>query len=147
MIEYSNLIDLLQAFFLINDTDKIKDEKNQALYNKFIVEKIKEIYFKYSEKVEDKQSDFFYKIKDFIVTLLLKFEHRRHLTFRVYGISGIRYRPLFRIEESANHARIGEIFYEFQDRLMIIPQICIQHLKSCTEGKIQGVIFDFYTKY
>lgn len=32
IIEYANLIDLLQSFFLINNSDNIEDEKNQELY-------------------------------------------------------------------------------------------------------------------
>jgi len=60
-------------------------------------------------------------IKDFIATLLLKFEHRKYITFRIYGISGIKYRPIFRIEDGINHSKIGEIFYELEDRLSIIP--------------------------
>ena len=79
----------------------------------------------YKNKEEETKGENYYKIKDFIVILLLKFEHRKHLTFRIYGISGVKYRPIFTIEESVNHARIGEIFYEFQDRLMIIPSLCV----------------------
>lgn len=60
-----------------------------------------------------------------MATLLLKFEHRKFITFRVYGISGVKYKPIFRIEDGINHSRIGEIFYEFQDRLVVIPQYCI----------------------
>lgn len=98
---------------MVNNSKNIDDDKNQKFYEKYIIAKIKEIYFAYLEKEEETKGESFYQIKDFIVILLLKFEHRRFITFRVYGISGIRYRPIFRVQEGINHARIGEIFYEF----------------------------------
>lgn len=30
---------------------------------------------------------------------------------------------------------------------MIIPLVCIYHIRNCTEGKIQAILFDFYNKY
>lgn len=147
MIEYANLIDLQESFFIVNNSNNIADDKNQELYQKYIFEKIKEIYNAYLENEKKVGGPQVYLIKDFIATLLLKFEHRKFLTFRVYGISGIKYRPIFKIEEGVNHAKIGEIFYEFQDRLVTIPVSCIQKYEECTEGKIQQILFDFYTKY
>lgn len=104
---------------------KISDQKNIDLYYKFIFEKIKEAYLHYKTKEEETKGESFYKIKDFIATLLLKFEHRKHLTFLIYGVSQIIYKPLFTIKNSVNHGQIGEIFFEFRDRLMIIPTMCI----------------------
>lgn len=87
-------------------------------------------------KANKAKNESHYLVKDFIVILLLKFEHRRHIAFRLYGIDVLLARPLFRMEDSINHKKIGEIFYEFQDAMMIIPSECMYLYKECTTGKI-----------
>lgn len=77
------------------------------------MDKIKDIYTAYVTYESHTKGESYYLIKDFLVILVLKFEHRRHVTFRLYGIEVLLSRPLFRIEDTVNHRKIGEIFYEF----------------------------------
>ena len=110
---------------MVNHKNKISIDRNQELYKKYVFEKIKEIYGAYVGREIMRKDEPYYLVKDFLVTTILKMEHRRHVTFRLYGVDVLMYRPLFRLEDTVNHKKIGSIFFEFQDALLIIPTDCI----------------------
>lgn len=85
-VEHSYILDMLQGFFVLNFENGLDSHKNQAVYKKYIFDKMVEIYLEYYKVLKVLKNEAYYLTRDFVATLLLKFEHRKQLVFLYYGI-------------------------------------------------------------
>ena len=149
--EMAYLIDMLNAFYMVNYKSGIDHEKNVQLYKTHIFEKIVTIFDKYNEYLKQYKGKPYYDFKDWVATLLLKMEHRTYVIFTVIGIDAIINYPIWAPSDRTHQAQISRIFFEFKDRMMIIPLQCLNSLNVplnvCMQGKIGIIITNFYNKY
>ena len=93
----------------------------------------------------------YYSFKDWTATLLLKMKHREYIYFNLKGIALVINQPAFNLEDESLRIKIGRIFFEFRDRMMLIPMKCLNalkiDLKTCTQGAMGQLLKDFYLKY
>ena len=78
-------------------------------------------------------------------------EHRTYVIFTVIGVDAIVNYPIWAPSDRTHSAQIARIFFEFKDRMMIIPLQCLNSLNVplnvCMQGKIGIIITNFYNKY
>ena len=147
--EVARILDLLRAFFLINYYKDTTDQKNLGLYQTFIFDKIKEIFEQYQKYLLETGDQNYNDFKDFTATLLLKMELRKHIIFYQYTIQGYSSMPTTSFQKNFTDA--AKIFYEFNDSLLVIPNLCNGQrgfqLEGCIKRNLTQLIVDFRTKY
>ena len=67
----------------------------------------------------------YYMFKDWTATLLLKMKHRTYIYFYLKTLGVIVNEPSFNIEDKSLRIKIGTIFFEFRDRMMLVPLYCL----------------------
>lgn len=147
--ELGYLLDLLRGFFILNFKMKVSEAENENRYQTAIFDKIKMVYETYASYMKENDHQSLSSVRDFTVTLLMKFNFRRFVIFNVYGINWYLSLPVFGVRSS--NEQIVKIYYIWIDRLMLIPKICSNepnsNLESCYRKKIGMVESEFLLNY
>lgn len=147
--ELGYLLDLLRGFFVLNFRLKVSDSENKNRYQTAIFDKIKMVYETYASYMKENDHQSLNFVRDFTITLLLKFNFRQFMIFNVYGINWFLSLPVFGVRSS--NEQIVKIYYIWIDRLMLIPKICSNepnsNLESCYRKKIGMVESELFLNY
>lgn len=148
-IEIAYMLDMLRAFFLLNNQYKIEDGENLKRYEVGIFQKITYIYETYRKYLIENGEACYEDVRTFTATLLLKMQHRAYIIFKVYTINSYKNLPAFVVENQSTSAI--KIYYEIFDQFLVVPIQCLDltltNLELCVGQKGFAAIQNEYTNY
>ncbi len=96
------------------------------------------MFDKYEEFMKSNHGPDYFLFKDWTATLLLKMKHRSYIYFYLKGLDVVINEPAFNLDDKSLRIQIGTIFFEFKDRMMLLPLRCLNamevNLKVCIQG-------------